>query len=240
MGRVFAILKRIGPVGLIALSLFLLVYGANVAGMAAFAAALGIIALAHKPRYRSAQRAGVAVFALAAVLGLPAALYNFSTETCIGVADDLSRGDVRSMSDPRLSAEDGAWVERTYQSVSGVWGASGLPSLRREAIANILVKAPGYVRAVVGAGPGPAGADGRAREALAAKLFERRSVCHAFGAGPFFAFNSARARDETQILSTARTALATVTPALKANFTPPPALADKGASRTFASADFTR
>lgn len=238
MGRVHAISKKFSPVGLIGVSLFLFVYGATVAGVIAFAATLAIIALAHKPRGRMAQQAGVVSFALAALVGLPAALYNFSTEQCIGVALDLSGGDVASMSDPRLSSQDRIWVEKAYRTVAPAWQQAGLPRLRPEAIANVLVNAPAYVRAMVARDGAPARpAVIRAKEALVAALFDRRSVCHAFGAGPLLAFDGLRAQREATILGTADTALAALAPALQVSFTPSPELADAAQSPIVATAD---
>ena len=237
MGRVYAISKKFSPVGLIALSLFLFVYGATVAGTIAFAATLAVIALAHKPRGRTAQWAGLASFALAAVVGLPVALYNFSTEQCVGVAHDLSDGDVTSMSDPRLSSQDRAWVEKTYESLAPSWQQAGLPRLRREAIANVLVNASTYVRAMVSHDPAPgSGAITRAKEALVAAFYDRRSVCHAFGAGPILTFDILRAKHEEKILGTADAALAALAPALQASFRPSPELADADQSPVIAVA----
>jgi len=237
MGRVTAIVRKYSPLGLISLSLFLLVYGAIVAGTVAFLATLLVIACAHKPRLNAARWAGAAAFVLAGVVGTPAALYNFTTESCVGAALDLSDGDVRSMSDPRLSADDRLWVERTYQAASTQWGQAGLPALKREAIANVLVNAPGYVRSVVAPGEPPRRAAlGRAKEALVAMFFERRSVCHAFHGGPLLAFDGGKARRETRILRVADTGIATVGPALIASFLSGPSLAATSQSPTVATA----
>lgn len=188
-GYSFIAFRILYPLVLIGIPIFLLAFGAPIIGSVAILGGTFLLVLGVKPlsrRWRGAQAGAALTFVIATALGLPQAVFFFNTEGCVGEAADLSDGDVRSMSDPRLNETERDWVQRTHALLSLSWPDETLPPIDEATLANIVVKARTIVSEIVWRGRDkPVTRLGlwEAKEAYAAKHFDRRQVCHLYQRG---------------------------------------------------------
>jgi hypothetical protein len=213
------------PLVLVSLTIFVASFGAYRSAVLALIAATILIVCGFTPGKRGKRRAemtAACAFCLSVAFGLPTALYNFSTEPCLGAAR-LESGDVHSLNDPRLDDSERYWVQRASERLAAYWPAQGLPPLDATALANIVVQAKGLVQEIAWRGREPLTSLGlsEAKHAYAALHFDRRQVCYLYGAGErahglYFASGEMHAiADETD------RAMALILPALQATYVAP-------------------
>jgi hypothetical protein len=213
------------PLVLVGISIFVATFGAYWSALLALAAATILITRGFTPCPRQKRRTEIAAacaFCLAVAFGLPAALYNFSTEPCLGVARSVG-GDVRSLDDPRLDDGERYWVLRAAERLAPLWPKQGVPPLDEAALANIVVQAKGLIHEIAWRGNAPLTRLGltEAKQAYAALHFDRREVCYLYGAGErahgvYLTNGSLRT-----ITTETDRALALILPALQATYSGP-------------------
>lgn len=219
-------LRIVYPLVLLGMTIFVASFGAFWSAAVAFVAATILITRSFSPLRRGRRRTEMAAavgFCAAVAFGLPTAVYNFSTEPCIGLATSLTHGDVRSLSDPRLDEHDRSWVQRATTRLAPSWPQQGVPALDSTALANVVVQARALVQEIAWRGSEPLTRLGlmEAKQAYAATHFDRRQVCYLFGAGGHGRYlTDGKLRNISE--ETDR-ALALILPALQATYKAPPA-----------------
>lgn len=222
----FKALRVAYPLVLLGISAFLVSFGAYWSAALALAAATILIACGFAPGRRGKRHMEIAAagtFCLAVAFGLPAALYTFSTEPCLGFATNQGLGDVRSLDDPRLKEDDRYWVQRAARRLAPQWPKDDLPPLTTATLANIVVHARALVHEIAWRGEAPLTRLGlaEAKEAYAALHFDRRKVCYLYGTGER-AHGLYLTSDELRtIADETERALALILPALQATYDEP-------------------
>lgn len=220
-----ALLRVAYPLLLVALPMFMALFGAPAPAVVAMACATALIAVSFKPVTHPRRRMQIiagAIFALAVVGGLPGALYTFSTESCVGEAQDHARGDVRGLDDPRLTAADRAWIARSQALLSLAW-PKDLPALDATALANILVRGRGVMSQIAWRPDEPPERTSvwEVKEAYAARYFDRRRVCHLYHGGDYASGPRVWGAQAGHIARTTEHAVALIIPALQATYIRP-------------------
>lgn len=224
-GVCYVILRIAYPLLLVALPIFVALFGDLTPAAIAMAGAAVLIAVSFRAptrALRQTQIAGAVALIAALGVGLPGALYQFSTESCVAEARDLSSGDVRSLSDPRLSADQLSWTTRAHTFLALTWPAT-LPPLEPTTLANILVRAQG-VATDIALRRDKAAAQAslwEAKEAYAARHFDRRRVCHLYRGGDYANHLRLRSVRSRKIATQTEEAVALILPALQATYEPP-------------------
>ena len=187
-------LRWIVPPTLVLGALYLVSFGAVIAGIVTLAVGFGALLYKNENlsplKSRAVVAAAVASYVLVFNSGAQTAHYNFSTEGCVSNSAHPARGDVQSLDDPRLSARDRSWI-KNMMAVHLQEPATNVP-IDELALANILV----HARVVTWAlqwnaelNPGRGGVDA-AKEAYAARYFDRRHACALYGLGDRRASNA--------------------------------------------------
>ncbi len=217
-GAASMVLRAVAPLPLWGLPILMLANGAIGFGILAGLAAFALLARARWPDRRWLAGAGCGVFCVSATFGVPHMLYFIDTEACVGQARDLITGDVRSLSDTRLSAADQRWIARAQAYLTLGWPLHSLPAIDSVTLANIVVKAPVIVSEMKWRGPNlPVTGLGlwEAKEAYAALAFDRRRVCRLYHTADHTPRRGDADATARRIVRTTEEALALIVPALQ-------------------------
>ncbi len=221
---VWCALRVVYPVVLISVPIFMALFGAPTAGLISLfaAGALLVYGFSQTKGRRKIESVAALFFCFGAGIGMPKALYDFTTTPCLGAASSSALGDVRSLHDPRLSTDERAWVQRTMARLTPVWPQAGLPELDVLTIANIVVQARAVIEEIAWRGTEPLTRLGllEAKHAYAAMNFDRRSVCALYGDADR-AYGLHLINDSSQKISAdTERALALILPALQETYVP--------------------